>query len=123
MKNHSGQLRLKNLVFWGRHGHLPFEREAGNRFEVDIELRVDVSDAVAADRLEATVDLREAYQIAQHHVEGEPCELIETVAQRIAADLAALSGVQSSTVRVRKIFPPLPGAIQGVMEAEVTHGR
>ena len=119
-QNISDHLRLKNLIFWGRHGHFPFERESGNRFEVDLDLQVDLSPAIASDNLADTADLARAYEIAQRLVEGEPCELIETLAGRIAAELLTLPRVQSATVRLRKMSPPLPGAVQGIMEAEVT---
>lgn len=115
-------LRLKNLAFYGRHGHHPFERESGNRFEVDVDLLISTVPAKRADRLEESVDLEQIYAITRRLVEGEPCALIETLATRIAGELLSFKGVKSATVRVRKVFPPLPGAVQGIMEAEVTRG-
>ena len=121
MGNSSGHLRLKNLIFWGRHGCLPSERDLGNRFEVDIDLQVDLSRAAASDSLDTTIDMAQVYEISRRHVEGEPGTLIETLAGNIATELSVFDRVQSATVRVRKVFPPLPGAVQGVMEAEITH--
>ena len=121
MAEKPGHLRLKNLSFWGRHGHLPAEKDLGNRFEVDVDLQLDLSKAIKSDSLDDTVDLKQVYEIARKHVEGEPCALIETVASQIAAEIAALCDVQSVTVRLRKMNPPLRGAVQGIMEAEITH--
>ncbi len=115
-----GHLRLKELVFWGRHGYLPFERESGNRFEVDVDIEADLADAVKSDRMESTVDLAQVYEIIRNHVEGEPRTLIESLAGVIAEEITALEKALSCTVRVRKMSPPLPGATGGVMEAEVT---
>lgn len=115
-----GRLRLKNLLFWGKHGHLPSERELGSRFEVDIDLTVNLELAARSDRLEDTVDMAEVYQIARKHIEGKSRRLIETLAAVIAGDYLKLRGVKKVTVRVRKIAPPLPGATGGIMEAEVT---
>jgi dihydroneopterin aldolase len=116
----TGHLRLKQLIFWGRHGHFPFEKETGNRFEVDIDLEVYLSDAVRSDRLEETVDLTQVYEVVRRRVEGEPCTLIETLADRLAVELARGFPVKSVTVRVRKMAPPLPGAVGGISEVEVT---
>jgi dihydroneopterin aldolase len=41
-------------------------------------------------------------------VEGEPCRLLEAVAERIAGRLTAMDRVERVTVRVRK-RPPLEG--------------
>ncbi len=123
MPNHlTGHLRLRDLLFWGRHGDKPFERQGGNRFQVDIDLTVHLEDAVQSDSLEDSVDLSEAYRIARKHLEGDSCTLIETVAARMAEDLFSLKKVLSVTVRVRKISPPIPGMTGGMMEAEVTRG-
>ncbi|TKJ41136.1 dihydroneopterin aldolase [candidate division LCP-89 bacterium B3_LCP] len=122
MKNDYGHLRLSNLVFRGKHGHYPQERELGNRFEVDIDLKVDLTDAIKTDRLEESVDLEEVYEVVRRTIEGEPKNLIETLAADISSELVSLGRVQSVTVRVRKLNPPLPGLVQGVMEAEITHG-
>lgn len=120
MHKPTGHLRLKQLVFWGRHGYLPFERDAGNRFEVDVDLETDLSAVIRSDRIEDTADLAAVYEIVRRHVEGEPCALIETLADRIAVELAQSLNVKAVTVSVRKMFPPLPGAVGGITEAEVS---
>ncbi len=116
----SGHLRLEKLAFWGRHGLLPFERESGNRFEVDVDLQVDLTEAVRTDQIESTVDLEKVYGTIRRIVEGDPCPMLETVANNIAVELVRLDKVQSCTIRVRKMNPPLPGATGGIMEAEIT---
>jgi len=120
MPGHLDHIRLKNLCFWGRHGHFPGETDLGNRFEVDVELELDVSQAAELDRIDLTVDLTAAYDIVRRHVEGEPCQLLETLTGRIIADLVKLDKVELARVRVRKLMPPFAGATQGVMEVEMT---
>jgi dihydroneopterin aldolase len=120
MPPHSDHVRLSGLIFWGRHGHLPFERELGNRFEVDVDLVLDISRAAEVDRIDLTVDLAQVWEAVRSEMEGEPCHLLETLADRIARHLARMDKVGSATVRVRKMFPPLAGATQGIMEVEVT---
>jgi dihydroneopterin aldolase len=120
MADQNDCLRLQNLLFWGRHGHFPSEQELGNRFEVDVELRLDVSRAAELDRIDLTVDLTQVYEIIRRHVEGKPCRLIETLATRIIEELIKLDKVEAATLRLRKLAAPFPGAVQGIMEIEMT---
>jgi dihydroneopterin aldolase len=120
MNEHSDHIRLKSLRFWGRHGHLPFERELGNRFEVDVDLQLDVTRAAEVDRIDLSVDLAQVYEIVRSLMEGEPCELLETLAWRLADQLSHLDKVELATVWVRKLNPPLINATEGFMEVEVT---
>jgi dihydroneopterin aldolase len=101
------------MVFFGRHGHLPAERELGQRFSVDVELEADLTAARRSDRLEDTLNYVEAYDVARRVVEGEPSDLLERVAQRILEGVLELPLVRRATVRVHK-RPPLPGQIRDV---------
>jgi len=120
MKSDFGHLRLNNLSFRGKHGHYPQERELGNRFEVDVDLKVQLADAVDTDNLEKSIDLAAVYEVVRGTIEGNPKNLIETLAADISSELATWDRVHSATVCVRKLNPPLPGLTQGVMEAEIT---
>lgn len=99
---------MKGMAFFGRHGVFPAERELGARLTVDVELEADLSRAAVSDRLEDTIDYAHAYQLVREVVEGEPCHLLEAVAERIASRLLQLDRVQRATVRVNK-RPPLKG--------------
>ncbi len=107
------RLLLEGMAFVGHHGVFPAERELGARFVVDAELERDLSTAGRSDQLDDTLDYREPYNAVRAVVEGEPCQLIETLAERIADRLLACDGVQRVTVRVRK-RPPLPGEFVSV---------
>ena len=73
------------MVFHGRHGTLPAERELGQPFVVDVELRLNLRPAGLSDDLEQTVDYGEVHRRAKEIVEGPSVNLTETVAERIAA--------------------------------------
>jgi len=120
MPEKADRIRLNNLLFWGRHGHFPSEHELGNRFEVDVELEVDTARAAQLDRIDLTVDLTAVYETIRRHVEGKPCRLIETLAGRMLGDLIKLDKVKAARVKLRKLSPPFPGAVQGVMEVEIS---
>ena len=104
---------MEGMAFFGRHGVFPAERELGARFSVDVELEGDLRVASASDRLEDTIDYTRAYDLVREVVEGEPCHLLEAVAQRIADRLLTLPGVLGVQVRVHK-KPPLPGEFRSV---------
>jgi dihydroneopterin aldolase len=98
------RILLEGMVFHGRHGTLPAERELGQPFVVDVELRLDLRTAGLSDSLGETVDYGEVHRQAKEIVEGEPVNLTETVAERIAA--AILDGHPSvEAVRVKVAKP------------------
>lgn len=102
------RILMEGMAFFGRHGVFPAERELGARFTVDVVLEGDLAPAGTSDRLDQTIDYEKAYNLVREVVEGEPCHLLEAVAERIAARLLDLPRVTRATVRVHK-RPPLPG--------------
>jgi 7,8-dihydroneopterin aldolase/epimerase/oxygenase len=90
------------MVFSGRHGVRPAEREQPQDFTVDIELDTDLTQPGRSDRVEDTVDYRLAYAIAREVIEGESVKLIETLAGRMAERLLDLNGVRTVSVRIAK---------------------
>ncbi len=79
------RILLEGMVFHGRHGTLSAERELGQPFVVDIELRLDLRPAGLSDDLTRTVDYGEVHRRVKEIAEGPPAGLTETVAERIAA--------------------------------------
>ena len=97
------RILLEGMVFHGRHGTLPAERELGQPFVVDVELRLDLQPAGLSDDLTRTVDYSEVHRRAKEIVEGPPVGLTETVAERIAAAvLEEHRLVEAVRVKVRK---------------------
>jgi dihydroneopterin aldolase len=108
----SDRIELRAMRFDGRHGALPFEATEPQPFEVDVVLELDLRPAGTADDLALTVDYGSVLAAARDVVEGPHVALIETLAARIAASvLAAHPAVEAVIVRVRKLRPPLPGAL------------
>jgi dihydroneopterin aldolase len=97
------KILLDGMIFYGRHGTLPAERELGQPFVIDIELRLDLQSAGLADDLTQTVDYSEVHRQAKKIVEGTPVNLTETVAERIAgAVLDDHPTVEAIRVKVAK---------------------
>ncbi|HSR23323.1 MAG TPA: dihydroneopterin aldolase [Candidatus Eisenbacteria bacterium] len=115
------RMLLEGMSFFGHHGVYPAERELGTHFTVDVELELDLGAAGRSDRLEDTLDYRNAYRLVRDVVEGEPCHLVEALAERAADRLLTLERVRRVRVRVRK-RPHLQGDFRSV-GVEVDRGR
>jgi dihydroneopterin aldolase len=98
------------MSFYGYHGETQAERTLGNRFHVDVELRMDLSTAGRTDDIADTIDYSHAFALVRGVVEDQQYSLIEAVADRIARALLAEPGIASVKVRVGK-RPPIAGAI------------
>jgi 7,8-dihydroneopterin aldolase/epimerase/oxygenase len=110
----SDRLALTKMAFQGRHGVLPEERENAQPFEVDVELALDLRPAGESDDLGRTVDYREIFEICRGVLEGPSQQLVESLAERIAARMLrafAPWGVTEVIVRVRKPAVRLPGPL------------
>ena len=109
---------LHNMIFYGFHGVSPAEKETGRRFEVDLELFLDLSRAEQSDRLKDTVNYKEVYQTVHDIMTGERFSLIEAVASRIADEILTKFKPDQVRVRVRKKIPPVPGNLDDI-EVEI----
>lgn len=105
------RIELRGMRFDGRHGVLPEEATEAQPFDVDVVLELDLAAAGTTDDLARTIDYSDVFRRARAVVEQGPhVALIETLAERIAADvLAAHPALDAVTVRVRKPRAPLPG--------------
>lgn len=95
------------MSFYGRHGIHEEETRLGQRFIVSVTLFGDTRRAAADDDLAQTPDYATVYTIAERIVTGEPCRLVETLAERIA-DGVLQECRQAARVRVRVDKPGAP---------------
>jgi 7,8-dihydroneopterin aldolase/epimerase/oxygenase len=124
-ENYSGDsILLEGMVFHGRHGTLPAERELGQPFVVSVELRLDLRPAGRSDDLSQTVDYGLVYQRAKEIVEGPPVNLTETVAESIAAAVVEeFPAVEAVRVRVAKPHVRLGDTVLGASAVEILRRR
>ena len=99
---------LRGLAGFGRHGVHDFEREQGQRFVVDVVCSLDLAPAATTDDLQHTVDYGVLAADVVADIEGEPLDLIEALAGRIAATCLRRPAVQSVEVTVHKPDAPMP---------------
>lgn len=76
------RISLRGISVRGHHGVFPAERRDGQLFVVDVDLHLRLE--TRSDSLADTVNYAEIAAIVEDVVAGEPCNLIETVAGRIA---------------------------------------
>ena len=98
---------LTGLRAFGRHGVLEHERQQGQHFVVDVTLALDLSAASTSDDLARTVDYGILAEAVVADVQGEPLNLIEALAERIAQTCLAQPGVDEVEVTVHKPEAPI----------------
>lgn len=104
----SGAISLTGVRARGHHGVLPEERRDGQEFVVDVQLVLDLGDAVDTDDVHATVHYGELAERIVADVGRDPVDLIETLADRLAALCLADGRVEHATVTVHKPQAPIP---------------
>jgi 2-amino-4-hydroxy-6-hydroxymethyldihydropteridine diphosphokinase/dihydroneopterin aldolase len=87
---------------------LPSERQTGQEFRADVVLYLDTRPAAAGDDLAQTVSYADVASDVHDILTGEPADLVETVAERIAAAVLARPQVEAVDVRVHKPHAPIP---------------
>lgn len=108
------RITLTGLRVHGRHGVYDHERVDGQEFVVDATVWLDLGPAAATDELAATLDYGTLADRAAQIVAGDPCNLIETVAARIATDVLEDQRVRAVEITVHKPQAPLPHSIADI---------
>jgi len=97
------------------------EQEIGQRFEIDIEIGGDFSQAGRSDDVTQTYNYDRIYRVAESVVTSKWYNLIEAVGEELCTRILAIYPDAVVTVTVRKPHAPLPGLF-GSVEAQITRG-
>lgn len=124
----SDRIELRGLRVRGHHGVFEHERRDGQEFVVDVTVWMDLAPAAASDALADTLHYGELAQRVAAVVGGEPLDLIEAVAGRIADDVLTDERVQRVEVALHKPTAPIPldfadVAVVLTRESPVSRGR
>ncbi len=114
---------LSGTVFYGFHGVDTDEQALGQRFIVDLEVNLDLEPAGRSDDIRLTVNYSRLSATVREVVEGEPIELLESIADRIATRILDRFPVQATRVKVKKPAPPIKGSILEYAGVEVYRRR
>ena len=109
------RIAVRGLRAFARHGVYARERQHGQIFRVDAVLEFDASPAAATDDLTLTVNYAELAQRLHVVLSGEPVDLLETLAQRLADVCLGYDIVEAVEITVHK-----PEADLGVPFDDVT---
>ncbi|MGH2718706.1 MAG: dihydropteroate synthase [Actinomycetota bacterium] len=109
-------IAVRGLKVFGYHGVRELEKRQGQDFVVDLEVIMDLRPAGLSDDLARTLDYSELTRRATEVIAGERYDLIEALAERLAAVVLEYPGAARAIVRVAK---PAALAARGVEEVSV----
>lgn len=100
------RIGLRGLRVVACHGVLEHEKTLPQPFLADVVLEVDLRAAGGSDRLERTVSYADVAQDVHAVLAGPPVDLVETLAERIAAAVLQRPAVEAVEVTIRKPHAP-----------------
>ncbi|QYH35222.1 dihydroneopterin aldolase [Salinibacterium sp. M195] len=101
------ELTLTGLRATAFHGVFDHERRDGQVFIVDATVYLDLAAAARTDELTRTIHYGELAEEIVAAVESNPVDLIETVAERIAAVVLAHEAAVSTKITLHKPSAPI----------------
>lgn len=105
-------IALEGMQFRGYHGHYEEENVLGGDYEVDVFIGTSIGKAAATDDLNHTINYETVYFICEAEFR-QSHKLIETIIENIVYNLKhQFSTIQSLTVKVKKLDPPLGGKVR-----------
>lgn len=99
-------ISLNNVRFRAYHGVHPEERQKGNDFVVNMQVKYQ-PDSIIIQSLEQTIDYAMLFKIMNTTMQ-QPVDLLETLVQTIAHEVhKQFPQVKEVTVSVEKLNPPI----------------
>ncbi|UUZ44219.1 2-amino-4-hydroxy-6-hydroxymethyldihydropteridine diphosphokinase [Janibacter limosus] len=103
----SDRISLLGVRARGFHGVLADEKRDGRDFVVDVVLHVDLAPAGTTDDPALTINYAEVGADVVRRIEGPSLDLIESLAEQVAADALVRPGVRAVEVTVHKPSAPV----------------
>jgi dihydroneopterin aldolase len=101
-------IAINGIRCYGYTGVLPEEKILGQWFEVDLTLWLDLTAPGTSDRLEDTIDYREAIAIVKDLIKNSRFDLVEKLTSEIATKILSLDRLQKVRVQLSKLAAPIP---------------
>jgi dihydroneopterin aldolase len=119
----SDRIILSGIQFYAWGGVTEQERAIGQSYRLDLQLVTDLTVAGEKDAIEDTVHYGQVHDLAVRSVRAASFKLLESAASRIAAEVLREFPVESVTVRLAKLHPPIDGVVaEAAVEITRTHG-
>ncbi|MEA5458624.1 dihydroneopterin aldolase [Arcicella sp. LKC2W] len=104
-----GTIALEGLEFFAYHGVYAEEQKIGNRYQIDIQITTDFSEAADTDNLKDTVNYGDLYEIIAGVMKIK-AKLLEHIAQLIISSVRKrYPNIDKVEVAVSKFNPPIGG--------------
>jgi dihydroneopterin aldolase len=117
------RLSIESAQFYAYHGVKPEERQLGGKYEVDLDLFYQATNAIINDDVKYAVNYEEAMFCITEVMTTENYNLVETIASEILNMLMEkFSLLVQATVRVRKMNVPI-SCVVDYIEVEQTMSR
>jgi len=112
------RLSIKDAEFYSYHGVKTEEQSLGGKYQVDLDLFYDATEAIINDEVNSALNYEEAMFCIEEVIAGESYNLIETIANEILnLAMEKFPNLAKATVRVRKMNAPIRRVVKYV-EAE-----
>ena len=115
-------INISNIRCYGYTGVLPEEKELGQWFSVDLCISCDLQPAGHSDNLSDTLDYRQTIAVVKQLIKRERFNLIESLAEGIAAKILTFNQVQQVRVRLTKEAAPIPD-FNGLIAVDITRNN
>ncbi len=126
MAYNKGSIFVNRIELEGVHGLLESEKVSSQPFRIDVELSGDLNRAGQSDALTDTLDYEIVVNKVREVILGEPHNLLEALAYRIAKSINEVLSdsklpIYSTKVKVEKVKPPVAnvGSVSAVQELGV----
>lgn len=111
----SDRIFLKGLVLHAHHGVMEHEGLIGQRFVIDLDMKVDLASAGRTDRLGDTVSYADVAEFAARTFGERRFKLIEAAAHAVAEGLLAkFPRIEEVEVTVHKPHAPISAIFEDV---------
>ena len=101
------KITIKGIHFHGYHGIHPSEQEIGQKYEVDLELSLELSSAGKNDDLAKTIDYAKVADTVLEIGTKQSFHLFEALAESIATQILDQTPAIKIQVSVKKLSPPI----------------
>jgi dihydroneopterin aldolase len=116
------RITLADIGLVGHHGYHAAEKELGQRFELDVDLWMDIEASGRSDKLTDAVDYERVYALVEKTMLEDNFSLLEALATDLATSIYDEFEIEGVAIRIRK--PSVPHCPNlGHVEIEVERGR
>lgn len=110
----SGIIELEEMEFYAYHGCYREEKVVGNRFLVNVSIRLDMRRAAQSDSIKDALNYVKVYELVRVEMQ-KTANLLEHVTGRILEGLYQnFPGIEWACVKVSKMNPPMGGQMRKV---------